>query len=457
MTHWDDRVETIETERVRITWYVDGTNGSDANSGRLRTEAFATIGAAVTAASAGDLIRIAEDTYDEAVSVPAGLAGLEIIGDAGVIIINTLPGDCLAVAAPGCSVKNVRLTQAGQIGLLLTGADFYGEDIIADTCGAGFSLSGADARLLRCHAIVCTASGFDVNQARIHLQECWAVGSGAARGFYLGNANADNCLLVDCHTVNCTANGFDIAVGADSNMITDCSQSSLCGGPADAGANNSWVNWKIESQITAGQSVQEDLDAIYDRIGGPVAASISADIAVVDALVDTLIARTARLAPPKDQWSQLPIVALTIPAIAADIDFSDVTFPAGFLPAGAVVQSVYLMIKWRQTEDTSGGANAIDAAGKTIRVKKSGGAWGTDDQIGLTVADNQLATALNAKEGGDMIIGDNDLSGEVDDVDNETYNVRSENINAGEGITVDTASLVLRDCYAGFRVYYTLG
>jgi len=159
----------------------------------------------------------------------------------------------------------------------------------------------------------------------------------------------------------------------------------------------------------------------------------------------------------KDQWCETPIASLAVPAVAADLTFSDVVFPTGFLPTGAVIQAVYLMLKWRKQVDSSGGANAINGASKTIRVKKTSGAWGTDDLVGITFADNQLATGADATEGGDMIVGSHDIDGEVDDIDNETYNVRSEQTNRADAILVDGASLTLYDVYTGLRVYYTLG
>lgn len=156
----------------------------------------------------------------------------------------------------------------------------------------------------------------------------------------------------------------------------------------------------------------------------------------------------------KDQWCATPIASLAVPAVAADLTFSNVVFPANFLPEGATIDSVFLMLHWRKQVDSSGGANAINGASKTIRIKKNGGAWGTDDVVAITFANNSLATAANATEGGTIIIGDADISGEVDDVDNETYNVRSEQTNRADAILVDGASLTLYDIFTGLRVYY---
>ncbi len=198
---------------------------------------------------------------------------------------------------------------------------------------------------------------------------------------------------------------------------------------------------------------------LLDRLGAPVGASLSVDIAAIDTVVDAIQVETDKLSSAlhfKDQWCATPKATVALPAVAGDLDFSDVVFPAGFLPAGATVDSIYLMLKWRKQVDSSSAPNAVAAAAKTIRVMKTGGAWGTNDIVALTLADNQLAIGADATEGGDMIIGDTDIKSEVDDVDNETYNFRSEQVNAGEGIIVDGASLTLHDVYTIMRVYFTL-
>lgn len=203
-------------------------------------------------------------------------------------------------------------------------------------------------------------------------------------------------------------------------------------------------------------AVKTDSGNLITRLGTPAAGTVAGDVESVETKVDTENTRSARVCLFKDQWCATPIASQAITAAAADLSFSDVVLPTGFLPSGAVVQAVYLLFKWRKQVDSSGAANAINGASKTIRVKKSTGAWGTDDVVGITVADNQLATALNATEGGDMIVGDADISSEVDDLDNVTYNVRSEQTNRTDALVVDAASLTLYDIYSGLRCYFTL-
>ena len=201
------------------------------------------------------------------------------------------------------------------------------------------------------------------------------------------------------------------------------------------------------------------IQRLLNRLGLPAGASISVDIATVDTVVDAIKAQTdkmPKLLPFKDQWCAAPIASLALTDTAADKDFSNVVFPIGFLPTGATVQAIYLMVKWRKQVDSSTAANAINGAGKTIRVMKNGAVWGTNDIVGMTFADNQLDTGADATEGGDMIVGDVDVKGELDDVDNETYNVRSEQTERTDALVVDGDALTLYDVYTGFRVYYTV-
>jgi len=175
------------------------------------------------------------------------------------------------------------------------------------------------------------------------------------------------------------------------------------------------------------------------------------------AVIETETDKIPKLLSFKDQWCAAPVAAWALTNAGQDLSASDVTFPTGFLPSGATVQAIYLMFKWRKQVDSSAAENKISAANKTIRVMKSGAAWGTNDIVAITFALNQLLTATSATEGGDMIVGDVDVKAEVDDVDNQAYNVATHNGDArNDGLVVTAASLTLYDIYVGFRCFYTV-
>ncbi len=160
----------------------------------------------------------------------------------------------------------------------------------------------------------------------------------------------------------------------------------------------------------------------------------------------------------KDQWCDPSgsIASLAFSNAAADKSFPDVVLPAAgtFLPPGAVIQSVYLLLKWRKMVDTSAALNAINAANKTIRIKKAADAWGAST-IAMTMLNGAWSVAASAVEGGDMIIGSVDIKAKVN-AQGTTYNVRSEQTTNADAITVTGASLTLWDVYAGLRVAFTL-
>jgi len=148
-------------------------------------------------------------------------------------------------------------------------------------------------------------------------------------------------------------------------------------------------------------------------------------------------------------WSDI-VATVVIPAVAADLDFPSIVIPTDGIPTGVTLISVRAVLKWRKQVDSSGAANAINGASKGIRVKKSTGAWGTDDVMAIDVPNNTLATAAGGTEGGDCWIGDNDVDSEVDAVG--TYNFRSEQTTRSDAIVVDGASLTLHDVQMGLVV-----
>ena len=112
-----------------------------------------------------------------------------------------------------------------------------------------------------------------------------------------------------------------------------------------------------------------------------------------------------------------------------------------------------LILICRAIRDTSGAANYINAAGKTLRVKKDTESWVTDSIIGITFANQSLYCADSSKESGLPIVGDADIQSVVDG--NDTYNVRSEETTHGEAIVSLGDDLEIYDIQVGLRVFYS--
>jgi len=291
-------IETVNSLRSNIgtkprqKWYVDQTNGGANFDGLSRISAFSTIGAAVNAAAAGDIIHIAEDTYDEAISIPAGKTGLQVVCEPGVYLINTTPGTVVAIAAAVVYWEGGIIETNGQTGMEINGQWFTGKDIRVYNCNIGFDMNSDHPLLINCRTNETAASGFDISEDSGYYINCACHGVAASRGFYLSHTNAHNNIFKKCSTLGCTAAGYETVAGADENLFSFCSQSSLCAGPTDAGANNTWAHHVEDSQITAGNTVQEDLSGVYTRMGAPAGASVSADVAIIDGIVDNILLDT---------------------------------------------------------------------------------------------------------------------------------------------------------------------
>ena len=112
--------------------YVDGTNGSDSNSGTSWSSAYLTIAATIAAAVAGDVIMI-KGSFTEAVTIAVGKTGLSIVG------AGTGPNQaqwtgaadavCLTINATDVLVENIKFrppayTAGTPAAILLGGANY---------------------------------------------------------------------------------------------------------------------------------------------------------------------------------------------------------------------------------------------------------------------------------------------------------------------------------------------
>ena len=232
--------------------YVHATNGNDANSGEYPGIAFATIGGAVAASSAGDMIRVFASTYSEAVVLAAN--GLELWCEIGTDIDGN-GGVPLTISGNGCRVIGAHFDpDAGQIGCIVSGADVYLE--LCESHATGLTAFQFATTAERCQVIACVASdftsvGFEVKGPDSTFERCLARGNGGTEtGFHLSDTLAHRNHFNLCATVDCATAGWDADAGADDNLFTLCADSVGCGAKVDAGANNSWREFMI-ADLTA--------------------------------------------------------------------------------------------------------------------------------------------------------------------------------------------------------------
>ena len=176
-------------------------------------------------------------------------------------------------------------------------------------------------------------------------------------------------------------------------------------------------------------------------VGIPTGASLSVDIGVVDTVVDGLAVGQGRVLCCMDFWSPTQTV-VTIPAGAADQALPTVTL--GDLPAGATIVRAIAMFKFRMVENSNVAANKLTGA-QEIQVNDSGGAGWVD---AIQMVDDLFSIAASTREGGDVLIGQLDISARVDGDD--TYPFQWDEAVA------DVASLLFNDVQTGLRIWYSI-
>ena len=187
-----------------------------------------------------------------------------------------------------------------------------------------------------------------------------------------------------------------------------------------------------------------------------IEAAITAAHATTDAIADAIQTKTddletilARKSPFIDFWSHPAADKITIDSSAADIAFPSVVV-AG-LPSGLTLVRVVFILAIANLKDTSTADNYINAASKSIRIKLSTGAWGTDDIIALTLDNQALYTKASAERGGPVLIGP-DIKATV--TGNGTWNVQSDEAARSDALVSLGDDLELFDVSVGLRFFF---
>jgi hypothetical protein len=145
-----------------------------------------------------------------------------------------------------------------------------------------------------------------------------------------------------------------------------------------------------------------------------------------------------------DFWSDLK-EEVAVTGAQSTIALSPVT--VANLPAGAVIVRAFAMFKFRMVENTFAGVNKLDAAAALPIQVDDGAATGYVDAIDF-VDDAFTLAATPMREGGDVIIGDNNIAARVDG--NDAYPVRWLNAKA------DQNNLQFNDVQMGLRIWYSV-
>ncbi len=142
-----------------------------------------------------------------------------------------------------------------------------------------------------------------------------------------------------------------------------------------------------------------------------------------------------------DFWSEIDNI-VTVTSTAANQALPDIV--VADIPSNSSIKRVVMMLKFRAVEDTSGSENSLVLAGtEHIQIDKTGGTY--IDAIKLIAGMTKVAAS--SRDGGDVWIGDIDISSEVDG--NDTYETR------WEGADCTGNNLLFHDVQVGLRVYFT--
>ena len=198
------------------------SSGDNTNDGHSPDDAVATIGHAVSLATAGDAINVSQGTYDEAIDL--NLTGLELWLEIGVILQNTTPGTVLTVSGSFCRVRgDARIDpSAGQKGVDVTGNFVYleGLRVNANSLGTiGFDIQGDGCNLDFCRCSDPTIVAFKVQGDKTRIDGCCTGGNQTATiGFWVTNS-CDKARIDDCGSQGHATAGFQFDAGCTNIMV----------------------------------------------------------------------------------------------------------------------------------------------------------------------------------------------------------------------------------------------
>jgi len=220
--------------------YVNAGTGNDANGGKRPKDALATIGQAITNASAGDAINVKAGSYDEN-GLDMNLAGMELWAEIGVTLANTTPDTCLTVSGAGCKITgHLKITvSATKTGLSITGNECYLQGLKILDGAIGIIVTGQGVYLEDCAVGLQTTTSYDIQGVQGRLFRCKTVGTGATIGYKI-NGGVDTGVLEQCTSSGHTTAGFSIATGSQDWTLLNCSSGGSDGKWVDVDSANIW-------------------------------------------------------------------------------------------------------------------------------------------------------------------------------------------------------------------------
>ena len=242
-------------------------------------------------------------------------------------------------------------------------------------------------------------------------------------------------------TLDIYAHGTDIQINADctAGTINIYGVARVTGAGGGVAINDYTIN--MVPAVDAATDVQA-----RDVIGNKADTALQAATATASLMryIKGLLLGGSRELFTMDFWSD-PVEekAVTDAQVTAAVGAAVVI--AG-LPAGATIVRAIVMMKFRMVENTNAAENSLDCtAVQPIQVNDSAPTgWVT----AIDFVDEQFKIAATTREGGDVLIGDNDVSARVDGED--TYDFQWLNALA------HLANIQFNDIQMGIRIWYSV-
>lgn len=250
------------------TYYVDATNGNDSNDGLTPDKAFLTVTKGLATVVNYDRIKFAPGLYTETGMTVANR--IELIGGQGVRFRNLTSGYVITVNEHYVRIKDIELVSNGSAGgLFLTSANWLQLDRVrATNTIVGFKIEGQSNILRDCASEGHTVTGYEFKYDRNYVFRCTAEGRGAAViGFdIIDYSLAKWGIYLECVSSNNNTAGWRFGTASTDNVIVRCASGGTDGAKTGNLAGQKWIDFGIGSQISAGQSREEDTKDIYDEV-----------------------------------------------------------------------------------------------------------------------------------------------------------------------------------------------
>jgi len=221
---------------VGSVYYVDAAQSGDTGDGLTPSTAKKTIGAAITASSAGDAITIKAGSYVEDVDVNKNY--VELWPEIGTVITAasgaalTFSGNFCKVWCPGGALKINPVVNGTCV--LVTGIFCYVSDVRV-TCGSSGDLgfyvgsaadntNGDGTVLLNCRAASPLIAAFKIQADKVRLEDCCTGGEAAdvSIGFWIlpdASGNMDKTRLKNCGSQGHITAGYQVDAGCTNGTI----------------------------------------------------------------------------------------------------------------------------------------------------------------------------------------------------------------------------------------------